>query len=418
MISLAGKPLLQYTIEHLCAFGITEICLIVGYCHDQIEQFFGDGHDFGVSIKYIIQPEYLGTAHAVSYAQAFMGSETFFLIYGDLYFDRLVFSKILDQFTHSSELGISGVLTSKSMPDPSHWGIIQVNAAGLLENIIEKPINDRFGTLANMGIYLLPASIFDAIRIIPKSIRGEYELPDAILACRSKGHQFGVVNLGKLYWSDIGLPWHILDVNEYLMNQKFRITAKKSPSNEAVIHNLGGTIENAVTIHGPVEIGAETIIKAGTYIEGPVIIGHHTTIGPHAYLRPYSVIGNYCKVGNSSEIKASIIMDHTAIPHLSYIGDSILGEHVNIGCGTITGNLRLDKHPISMTVKDQPIQSNRTKLGSVIGDHASLGIQVSIMPGKTIGSYAQVGSSTVVTQNVPAKSKYFSKYDYTITHLE
>ena len=102
-------------------------------------------------------------------------------------------------------------------------------------------------------------------------------------------------------------------------------------------------------------------------------------------------------------------MNNTAIPHLSYVGDSIIGENVNMGCGTITANLRLDKKPISMTIKETRVNTHRKKLGTIIGDNAQLGIQVSIMPGKTIGSNAFVGSNTIVNENVPADSVYYTE---------
>ena len=177
------------------------------------------------------------------------------------------------------------------------------------------------------------------------------------------------------------------------------------------------TIENSVTIHNAVFIGENTVIKAGTYIEGPLIIGNDCVIGPNAYLRPYSTIGNNCKIGNSSEIKASIIMDHSAVPHLSYIGDSIIGEHVNIGCGTVTANVRLDKKNISMRIKGKPMETYKRKMGAVIGDYASLGINVNIMPGKCISSFCQIGSNTIVTQNVPQNSLLYVKQEQNITKI-
>ena len=140
-----------------------------------------------------------------------------------------------------------------------------------------------------------------------------------------------------------------------------------------------------------------------------MVIGENCTIGPNAYLRPFSVLGDRVKVGNGSEIKASILFDSCAVPHLSYIGDSIIGEAVNVGCGSITANLRLDKQEITMSIRDTKVPTHRKKLGTIIGDHASLGIQVSIMPGKTIGSYANVGSHTVITENIPSHALYYAK---------
>jgi len=99
------------------------------------------------------------------------------------------------------------------------------------------------------------------------------------------------------------------------------------------------------------------------------------------------------------------------IPHLSYIGDSIIGEHVNLGCGTVTANVRLDKKNISMEIKGNLVETHKRKLGAIVGDYASIGINVNIMPGKCIGSYCEIGSNTIVSQNVPANSLLYVKQE-------
>ncbi|HHE65081.1 MAG TPA: hypothetical protein ENL09_03560, partial [Bacteroidetes bacterium] len=222
------------------------------------------------------------------------------------------------------------------------------------------------------------------------------------------GDKFHVLDVSEYFWSDVGHPWQFLEATHYFLEQLPGEPTTKSNLPASNLINEGGTVEPFVNIHGTVKLGKNSVIKSGSYLEGPIIIGENCVIGPNAYLRPYTTLGDFCKVGNGSEVKSSIIMNHSAIPHLSYVGDSIIGEHVNFGCGSITANLRLDKKSISMKVKGQRVNTGRRKLGTIIGDHAQLGIQVSIMPGKTIGAYAHVGSNTVVRENVPSNSIYYS----------
>ena len=409
LIPIAGTPLLQHTISALQSCGISEILLIIGYKKEQIIDYFGNGEKFGVKISYIEQKEFLGTGHATQLAEKFVDSEPFMLIYGDLFMDAAIYTSVKETFATFGNLEVHGIISAKSMPDPTKWGILEVNHEGILQKMVEKPSDDRFGTLANTGVYVLSPSIFNALRVIPKSIRGEFELTDAITHRIGKGDIFHVLTFNDYFWSDVGHPWQLLDAAHHVIAQlpgEKTIQGTLPPAN---IINQGGTIENFVTIHGTVVLGEKTIIKSGSYIEGPVIIGKDCVIGPNAYIRPYTSIGNHCKIGNASEVKASIIMDHAAIPHLSYVGDSIIGEHVNFGCGSITANLRLDKQKIPMIVNGTLVPTGRRKLGTVIGDHAQLGIQVSIMPGKTIGSYALVGSNTIVSENIPSYHRYYSK---------
>ena len=401
LIPIAGKPLLQHSIEMFRENKITKILLIVGHYKEKIKEFFGNGEDFGVEISYIEQKEFLGTAHATNLSKDFAGQDPFLLFYGDQYMDSQIFEKIVSEYSTSQ---YDGIISAKNMQDPTKWGILKSDDKGLLEKIIEKPLDNRYGNLANAGVYIFNQDIFEGIAKTEKSVRGEYELTDSIQYLVDKKKKIKIIDISDYYWNGVGYPWQILETNQHIISIM-------SENKELTQSKKNVLIENSVTIHGNVEIGENTIIKAGTYIEGPLIIGKNCVIGPNAYLRPYSAIGDKCKIGNSSEIKASIIMSHTAVPHLSYVGDSIIGEHVNLGCGTVTANVRLDKKNISMEIKGKLHKTHKRKLGAIIGDYASLGINVNIMPGKTIGSYCEIGSNTIVSQNVPANSLLYTKQE-------
>ncbi len=400
LIPIAGKPLLQHSIEMFRENNITKILLIVGHYKEKIQDFFGKGEDFGVEISYVEQKEFLGTAHATNLAKNFAGQDPFLLFYGDQYMDSQIFNKVVSEFSSNN---YDGLISAKNMEDPKKWGILKSDKDGFLEKIIEKPPDNRYGNLANAGVYIFNQDIFEGIAKTEKSIRGEYELTDSIQYLIDKKKKIKIVDISDYYWNGVGYPWQILETNQKIISLM--------AENEKFNQDKSVIIENSVTIHGTIEIGENTIIKAGTYIEGPLIIGKNCVIGPNAYLRPYSTIGDNCKIGNSSEIKASIIMNHTAVPHLSYIGDSIIGEHVNLGCGTVTANVRLDKKNISMEIKGKLVKTHKRKLGAIIGDHVSLGINVNIMPGKCIGSYCEIGSNTIVSQNVPANSLLYTKQE-------
>ena len=401
LIPIAGKPLLHHSIEMFQKNKITKILLIVGHYKEKIQDFFGNGEDFGVEISYIEQKEFLGTAHATNLAKNFAGQDPFLLFYGDQYMDSQIFEKVVSEFSTNK---YDGLISAKHMQDPTKWGILKSNDEGLLEKIIEKPPDNRYGNLANAGVYIFNQDIFEGIANTEKSVRGEYELTDSIQYLVDKKKKIKIIDISDYYWNGVGYPWQILETNQHIISNM-------DENEELTISKINVLIENSVTIHGNVKIGENTIIKAGTYIEGPLIIGKNCVIGPNAYLRPYSTIGDKCKIGNSSEIKASIIMSHTAVPHLSYIGDSIIGEHVNLGCGTVTANVRLDKKNISMDIKGKLLETHKRKLGAIIGDYASLGINVNIMPGKCIGSYCEIGSNSIVSQNLPANSLLYVKQD-------
>ena len=164
---------------------------------------------------------------------------------------------------------------------------------------------------------------------------------------------------------------------------------------------IRGEVDPCTTIKGPVIVEEGATIRGCTYIIGPAYIGPNADIGPNAYIRPYSVILEGARIGFSVEVKESVVMEHAHAAHLAYIGDSVVGEHVNLGAGTVLANLRFDNKTVKVTVESKRIDSGRRKLGALIGGYVKTGINVSIMPGVKIGSYAIIYPGITVYKDVP-----------------
>jgi bifunctional UDP-N-acetylglucosamine pyrophosphorylase/glucosamine-1-phosphate N-acetyltransferase len=188
-------------------------------------------------------------------------------------------------------------------------------------------------------------------------------------------------------WLDLSYPWDLLLANESML-----------AGLEA--QNLGEVEENVV-LKGAVAIGKNTVIRSGTYIIGPVIIGEGCNIGPNCYIRPSTAIGDGCNIGAAVEVKNSIIMKGTKIPHHNYVGDSVIGERCNLGAGTKIANLRLDKADIQVA----GIDTKRRKLGAIIGDRVETGINASIDVGCIIGNNTFIGPGVVVSGVILPGSK-------------
>jgi UDP-N-acetylglucosamine diphosphorylase/glucosamine-1-phosphate N-acetyltransferase len=240
-----------------------------------------------------------------------------------------------------------------------------------LEEKSEKPESD----LINAGIYLLSPEIFEISGQVTCSSRGEYELTDA-LAILIAGKRLQSYLLTS--WIDVGYPWDLLWANE-------RLLSSAGTKNE-------GIIEDGVWIHGDVSVGKGSIIKSGTYIEGPCCIGKNSRVGPHAYIRGSTSIGDECHIGHSTEIKNSIIMNGTKIPHFNYVGDSIIGSGCNFGAGTKVANLRHDHAPVRVCGKN----SRRKKMGAIVGDGVQLGINCSVNVGAVIGNNVTAAPHSVI----------------------
>jgi bifunctional UDP-N-acetylglucosamine pyrophosphorylase/glucosamine-1-phosphate N-acetyltransferase len=130
-------------------------------------------------------------------------------------------------------------------------------------------------------------------------------------------------------------------------------------------------------------------------------------VGPNAYIRPSTYVGNDCKVGSGVEIKNSIIMNCTKVPHLSYVGDSVIGERCNLGAGTKVANLRLDGREVHVVIDGKRTGSGRRKLGVIMGDDVKTGINATIDVGTIIGERSFIGMGAVVRGTVAPGSKVF-----------
>ena len=372
LLSIANRTILEHQLDALADL-VEEVVLVVGYRHQMIRQRFG-GQYRGLRLTYVEQREQRGTGHAILQCAPHIDGP-FLAMNGDDLFDP--------EDIHRLAAAERAALV-KTVDDPRLYGIYEVDGAGRVKRLVEKP-REVFSNLANMGVYKFTPEVFPAIEATPLSERGEIEITSAIQALATQ-NDFHVVE-AEGYWLPIGYPWHLLDANAYLLDTHL------VPSNESGIHP-------AAYVEGPAAIGSGTVIRPGVYIEGPACIGKDCVIGPNCWIRPHTTIGNGCRVGQASEIKNSILMDGARAPHQNYVGDSVLGEHVNLGCGTVTANVRHDDRSHGSVIKGVLVDTGRRKLGAILGDHVHTGINTSIYPGRKMWPHTYTRPGETVSRDV------------------
>ncbi len=158
-------------------------------------------------------------------------------------------------------------------------------------------------------------------------------------------------------------------------------------------------------VKGRVFVGAGSVVRSGVYIEGDVHIGAGARVGPNAYLRGPLSIGDGCIVGAHCEVKASVLLAKARVPHLSYVGDSVLGEDCNLGAGTITANFRHDAAEVTVEHEGRRISTGRTKFGAVVGDGTKTGIGTRLLPGTVLGPGVWTQAGEVVKGTRQATKK-------------
>lgn len=160
----------------------------------------------------------------------------------------------------------------------------------------------------------------------------------------------------------------------------------------------GAYLENA----GSISIGAGTVIEPGCYIKGPCIIGENCSIRHGAYIRGSVIAGDGCVLGHDSEFKNALLLDHAHAAHFAYVGDTILGNRVNLGAGTVCANLKFDKSEVNVSINGHKIHSGLKKFGAVVGDEAQTGCNSVLNPGTLLGKRARCYPCTHVGGYVPA----------------
>jgi UDP-N-acetylglucosamine diphosphorylase/glucosamine-1-phosphate N-acetyltransferase len=366
MLPVAGKPILEHLLIQAEEAGIEEFILVVGYHDEQVRSYFGSGERWGVRVEYCTQRRQLGTADALRMVAGLV-SGSFLVINGDIIVSHDDISRLAER--GECTLGIF------QAEDTQGLGVVEVDG-GRVVRIYEKVARPD-SHLVNVGLYLFTPEIFDALSQTAKSGRGEYELTDSLELMIASGLPLSFQEIG--YWLNLSYPWDLLSANESLLS-------------ETKAQNLGEVEENVV-IKGEVYLGKGTRVRSGSYIVGPVIIGDDCDIGPNCYIRAYTDIEDNCHIGSSVEVKNSIIMRGSKIPHHNYVGDSVLGENCNLGAGTKVANLRLDGKDIEIA----GVNTGRRKLGAIIGDGVETGINATINVGSVIGASTHIGPGAVVS---------------------
>lgn len=377
-----GKTLLGYVLDNVKNI-TSENFVIVGHHAEEVENFVKKNY---TNAQTVLQSPQLGTGHAVSMVCPKLENYNglVLILCGDT---PLITEETLQKFVeyHTSK-GSDLTVMSTIFENPTNYGRIIREADDSLKCIVEEKDatpEQKSVKEVNAGIYCLNwGKIKPAFsQLTSNNAQGEYYLTDII--------EWGKKN-------SLNVNAYILENNEeiYGINSRINLAEATKLLTRRVLNNL---MINGVTIVDPestwispdTQIGQDTVIYPSTYIEGKNKIGKNCKIGPCAHLRGGVEVYDNVKIGNFVEVKKAIIKSNTNVGHLSYIGDSELGEHVNIGAGTITANY----DPISK-VKSKTILQDNVKIGSN---------SVLVAP-VTVEEGANVGAGGIITKDVPSWS--------------
>lgn len=387
LIQFSGKQLVNYSIDQLMKFGFKDIIVVV---NEQNKNKYVQMLSSYVNkqIKLVLQGKVEGMAGAVISAKSHICGNPLLIIGPTDVYEDILFDQFKMVLKHAKDGILAGTKVTSYFP-----GAYLTIDQNVITGIIEKP--DPKHVPSNIVNF-----VFDYFKdgndiitaIVHTKARNDDRYELAIKNLIQKGYIFNLLTYTG-FWGYLKYPWHILSLMSHYL-QKIKVT-KISKS----------TIASSAVIEGNVFIGEGASIMEFAKIVGPAYIGSGTVIADHTLVRE-SMIGKNCIVGHGSEIARSYLGDHCLLHH-NYIGDSVLDDHVQMGFGAHTANLRLDGQQISSTVHNIPTHSYKTKLGSMIGTLVHIGVNTSIMPGIKIGKKSHIGSGIVLDTDIEDQ-KYVS----------
>ena len=370
MLAVAGKPILQYVIESLAQNGIREIVLVVGYRREQIFDYIGSGERFDVEISYVNQERQIGTANALMQAKQAVDKK-FLVLPGD----KLIDAGTISAFAHAEP----DAMLVKKIENPMRSFVVTVNE-GLVKEAMRQErravshAQEQGVCIVNTGIYAFSHKIFDFIE-------GEQTIHIALNNMIARGDKLNALETDGI-WLDITYPWDIISLNDIVLR--------------SIEPSMGATTESNVSIRGAVSLGENTLVKSNSYIEGPVVIGRGCEIGPNVCILPSTSIG-----------------DNVAIAPFTQIKNSIIGNDVSIGAGSIIYNSVIDRgcaieeHFGAISGETEIKISDGYHLvdtGAMIGEGCRLESNVVARPGVIIGNYTRIHPLKVISGKLPDKS--------------
>lgn len=405
---VGGKPMLGHVLEAVQRAGAEKTVVVAGFGKDQVAAYV-ENH-----ATVVLQGEQLGTAHALMQAAPELASFPghVLVVCGDT---PLITAETLSQLvkTHLEQQASATVLTAE-MDDPTGYGRVIRDAQGQVERIVEQKDGSPKELAVreiNTGFYCFSvAGLFETLQqISTTNAQGEYYLTDimelynrqnkvvAACKCSNSSEVLGVNDRRHLAQAELLMRNRVLN---RLMDEGVTIIDPAttyvedtvSVGADAILYPgailEGSTKVGSGTVIGPNSRLVNVVVGENCHIQYSVItdseIGFECNIGPFAYLRPGSKLGDHVKVGDFVEIKKTIVGNNSKIPHLSYIGDAVIGHNVNIGAGTITCNY-----------------DGKNKYCTEIADGAFVGSNANLVAPVKVGTNAIIAAGSTITKDVP-----------------
>ena len=308
LIPIANKPVSQYALEDIASCGVEEVAIILGQTFPElVREHYGDGSKFGVKISYIQQDEPRGIAHAIGLCEDFVGGDDFVVYLGD----NILQHGIGGHASRFHENHSEAIVLLKEVEDPRRFGVAQFDGDGRLVKLVEKP-KEPPSSFAVIGVYFLRPSIFESIKSLKPSWRGEMEVTDAIQGLMDRGLKVGH-SVVDGWWFDTGKKDDILEVNALVLDERAKAEMLGQSANSKLsgrVQVAKGTKISNSTIRGPVAIAEDCVIEDS-------FIGPHTSIGMSSKVK-------------DSNVENCVLLEGSELDGIERLEESLIGKHSKV----------------------------------------------------------------------------------------
>lgn len=379
-LNFFGISLIEHKIKGLIDQGVKNFVIVANNRNAQYCKNLA-GLYKSINLSVVVQKSDLGMAGALISATSLIRNKSILILCPTDVFQDDVVANFLNSLDSRTEAKVLGLRTKDNF-----LGSYLIEEDDIVKSIVEKPDPaKRPGNLVKMVFDYFKSSnnLLDILPQLPTLTDDIYER--ALQTLIINGTKVNIMTF-KDSWAYIKYPWHVLSMMDFFLK---KLNSKQIKTKK---------IDKSVVIRGNVWIEEDVEIAENTVILGPTYIGKRTRIGNNVLIRK-SMIGNDCMVGFSTEIARSFIGSGCFF-HNNYIGDSVLSENIYFGAGAVTANFRLDGKVVRSEVDKAIIDTDRIKLGSVIGKGSKIGVNVSLAPGIKIGENTFINSGLCIDEDI------------------
>ncbi|MDP4143709.1 MAG: sugar phosphate nucleotidyltransferase [Bacillota bacterium] len=326
MMPIMGKPVMQYAIELLKNSGITEIGITLQYLPDEVMNYFGDGKELGVNLRYFIEEAPLGTAGSVKSAESFL-DDTFIVISGDALTDIDLSRAIA---FHKQNNSIT-TLVLKEVPVPLEYGVVVTDKDGRITGFLEKPSwGEVFSDKVNTGIYIMEPEVFTYYE---KNQKFDFSNDLFPILLNNKRDMFGYISEG--YWCDIGNIEQYVNCHFDILKGIVKVNIKGEKYKDGIWVGENCEISPEASIVPPVYIGANTKIYSNAEIGPYSVLGRNNILSSGTTIKR-SILFNNCYIGSNVEVRGSVICNKVQIESKAGVfEESAIGDETLIGERTV-----------------------------------------------------------------------------------